>query len=56
MHIELTKETIRIIPDTVQDEAFIEKNLLTVEGFDKVKFERVDQADTFYLESLAERL
>lgn len=52
MHIELTLGTIKIFPDTVQDQVFIEKILNRKEI---VIFERKLDADSFHLESLTER-
>jgi hypothetical protein len=51
MHIELTLGTIKIFPDTVQDQVFIEKILNRKEI---VIFERKLDADSFHLESLTE--
>jgi hypothetical protein len=54
MHLELTKETIKIVPGTVQDEVFILAKLRLIptgkHGICAI-FNYVPQADTFYLES-----
>ena len=52
MHLELKKESIKIVPDTIQDQVFLEEVVLRSDNKDQeVLFIRRYEADTFYLES-----
>jgi hypothetical protein len=51
MHIEMKKTLLRIVPDSIEDQVFLEKILRAESEEDVVEFMRIDEADSFFLES-----